>query len=79
MKKATRFISLALAAAITFTSFEADVYAAEFYESAQENNVSDESSEESAEEQIIAEENEETEPATEDKEKIIEESAEEVK
>ena len=87
MKKATRFISLALAAAITFTSFEADVYAAEFYESAQENNVSqesaeessEESSEESAEEQIIAEENEETEPATEDKEEIIEESAEEVK
>ncbi|SFH98928.1 Leucine rich repeat-containing protein [Pseudobutyrivibrio sp. OR37] len=83
MKKATRFLSLALAAAITFTSFEADVYAAEFYESAQENNVSDESSEElseeSAEEQIIAEENEETEPAKEDKEEIIEESAEEVK
>ncbi|SFH98946.1 Listeria/Bacterioides repeat-containing protein [Pseudobutyrivibrio sp. OR37] len=46
MKKATRFLSLALAAAITFTSLDVNVYAAELNSSAQEIIVADDASSE---------------------------------
>ena len=46
MKKFTRFLSFALAAAITFTSFDVNVYAAEINSSAQEIIVADDASSE---------------------------------
>ena len=46
MKKFTRFLSFALAAVITFTSFDVNVYAAEINSSAQEIIVADDASSE---------------------------------